>query len=216
MARVHSKDTLPELRLRRALWALGLRYRLHGSLPGSPDIVFVRQRLCILVDGCFWHGCPEHYRRPATNVDFWTRKLMRNQERDRRVDVELAEAGWEVLHVWTHELKSHSRVSLIAAQIRSKLMHADAQMMLELTERPHRWSQAPRPSQELEASTEPIDDRADRVAALNRRLRLAFLEGAEEQSQRALGRPLDANELKHIAERYPGDIGTAFRKPTET
>jgi DNA mismatch endonuclease, patch repair protein len=104
LGRVRSNDTALELRFRKTLWAEGLRYRLRLKLPGSPDLVFLRARLVVFIDGCFWHGCPEHYRRPPTNVDFWRQKVERNMARDRRVDQELAELGWAVLRVWEHEI----------------------------------------------------------------------------------------------------------------
>jgi DNA mismatch endonuclease (patch repair protein) len=105
MARIKSKDTRPELQLRRALWAAGLRYRLVSRLPGRPDIVIRRASLAIFVDGCFWHACPDHYRVPATNSDYWKAKRARNEARDRRVDKELQAKGWRVLRVWEHEVK---------------------------------------------------------------------------------------------------------------
>ena len=97
MARVRSQNTLPEVYLRHALWRLGLRYRLRSALPGSPDIVLPRYRTALFVDGCFWHGCPEHYRSPVANGDFWTAKLTRNMNRDARADAELAGMGWHVI-----------------------------------------------------------------------------------------------------------------------
>lgn len=105
MARIKSQDTRPELQLRRALWAAGLRYRLASSLPGRPDIVVHRASLAVFVDGCFWHACPDHYRTPATNPAYWKNKRVRNEARDRRVDQELHERGWRVLRVWEHEVK---------------------------------------------------------------------------------------------------------------
>lgn len=105
MARIKSKDTRPEIRLRRALWAAGLRYRLSSRLPGSPDIVIRRASLAIFVDGCFWHACPDHYRVPATNPAYWQEKRARNEARDRRVDQELHEMDWRVLRVWEHEVR---------------------------------------------------------------------------------------------------------------
>ncbi|MGH7641716.1 MAG: very short patch repair endonuclease [Candidatus Dormibacteria bacterium] len=104
MARVKSRDTGLELRLRRALWAAGLRYRIRPKLPGTPDLSFPRARLAIFVDGCFWHGCPDHYRRPATNVAFWAAKLDRNVTADRAADAALGELGWGVIRVWEHDV----------------------------------------------------------------------------------------------------------------
>ena len=106
MARVRSRNTAPELALRRALWARGRRYRLHRDLPGTPDLVFVGPKLAVFIDGCFWHGCPVHYTAPAANSAFWQAKLERNLARDRRVDQELDAAGWSVLRIWEHEIRA--------------------------------------------------------------------------------------------------------------
>ena len=106
MRAVGSTDTSPELRLRRALWAEGLRYRVNKKLESvHVDVVFLGARLAVFVDGCFWHGCPEHYRLPKTNSSFWAAKVERNQSRDRRNDRELARAGWTVLRFWECEVK---------------------------------------------------------------------------------------------------------------
>ena len=105
MARVRSAETGPELALRKEIWASGGRYRLHPPLPGTPDFVFTRVKLAVFVDGCFWHGCPQHYRAPRTNADFWRAKVARNEERDRGVDCELSASGWRVLRVWEHEIR---------------------------------------------------------------------------------------------------------------
>lgn len=104
MQRLGRKDTQPELALRRALHRRGIRYRLHPKdLPGRPDIVLVRIRTAVFVDGCFWHGCPEHAVAPKSNARWWREKLDANVARDRRKDVQLEELGWTVLHVWEHE-----------------------------------------------------------------------------------------------------------------
>ncbi len=105
MARIRSKNTKPELLLRRALWAEGCRYRLHHNLPGRPDLVFLRDRLAIFVDGCFWHGCPLHYSAPRTRENFWKDKLRKNVTRDLAADDALIEQGWRVLRFWEHDLK---------------------------------------------------------------------------------------------------------------
>ena len=106
MRRVRSRDTSCELLLRRALHRRGLRYSLTRRLPGSPDVALVRSRVAVFVDGCFWHGCPEHCRRPSSNTDYWGRKIDRNMARDRRVTEELEEAGWRVLRFWEHEVRA--------------------------------------------------------------------------------------------------------------
>jgi DNA mismatch endonuclease (patch repair protein) len=105
MARVRSKDTGPERLLRSALWRLGLRYRLRLSLPGNPDLAFPGSRVAVFVDGCFWHGCPSHYRAPSSNVDFWSAKLERNRRRDEEVNLALSDLGWTVLRFWEHDLE---------------------------------------------------------------------------------------------------------------
>ena len=107
MARVRSKDTLPELAFRKTLFSRGLRYRVHGAdLPGKPDLVFPRFRAVVFINGCLWHwhGCPRS-RLPATNAEYWTRKINRNQERDRRNRAALLQGEWRVLVVWECALK---------------------------------------------------------------------------------------------------------------
>ena len=107
MASVRSKNTKPELRLRKALWAAGLRYRLSHRfrLPGRPDLAFPGKKLAVFVDGCFWHGCPLHATFPKANKLFWDKKLRENRERDVRVDDQLDSMGWRVIRVWEHEVK---------------------------------------------------------------------------------------------------------------
>jgi len=106
MSRIRSRDTKPEIMLRRALWAKGLRYRVKSKLPGKPDIVFSKQKVAIFVDGCFWHGCPEHFKLPQTRTQFWKDKIAANVRRDRTVDESLKQDSWCVLRVWEHQLHS--------------------------------------------------------------------------------------------------------------
>lgn len=106
MARVGSKDTRPEMRLRKELWRRGLRYRIHYSVAGvKPDMVFLGPMVAVFVDGCFWHGCPIHYAPPRTRKAFWAAKLLTNVERDLRQYQQLVEAGWRVLRFWEHEIE---------------------------------------------------------------------------------------------------------------
>ena len=102
-----SKDTRPEVAVRSALHRAGLRFRKHFPvIPGSRsrvDVAFPRWRVAVQVDGCFWHGCPDHGTQPVTHAEYWTEKIRRNVERDRRCDDALAEAGWTVLRFWEHE-----------------------------------------------------------------------------------------------------------------
>lgn len=100
------RDTLPELAVRRRLHAAGLRYRVDFAPLGGrrrADIVFTRQHVAVFIDGCYWHGCPDHATFPKRNSDYWLPKLARNVERDRGTDQSLREAGWTVLRFWEHE-----------------------------------------------------------------------------------------------------------------
>jgi len=108
MARVKGRDTKPELAVRRLLWRLGARYRLHRrDLPGAPDIVLPGRRLVVFVHGCFWHGhdCARGSRVPKANRDYWTAKVGRNRARDIETRAKLEALGWRVEVVWECELK---------------------------------------------------------------------------------------------------------------
>lgn len=111
MAKIRSKDTKPEMLLRRFLHGAGYRYRLHDRrLPGRPDLVFPSRSKAILVNGCFWHGhdCPVGSRLPKTNTEFWEAKRRRNQERDQQNLRELEARGWAVLIVWECEIDTRA------------------------------------------------------------------------------------------------------------
>lgn len=105
MSSVRNKNTGLEMKLRRALWKTGLRYRVDFKLPGKPDIVFPKRKTVIFIDGCFWHGCPLHGTKPKTNTAFWKTKIKANIERDTQVTLQLNEMGWLVIRVWGHEIK---------------------------------------------------------------------------------------------------------------
>jgi DNA mismatch endonuclease (patch repair protein) len=106
MARIRGKNTLPELALRRALWGIGVRYRLHLRLEGArPDLAIRSSKVAVFVDGCFWHSCPIHGVKPKTNSSFWTTKLTANRLRDVRNNIKLAAAGWRVIRFWEHEIE---------------------------------------------------------------------------------------------------------------
>lgn len=102
-----SRDTKPELELRRALHGMGLRYRVCArplpKLRRTADIVFRPSKVAVEVRGCFWHGCPDHYTRPKANRDFWDDKRRRNIERDSETQSALEQAGWLVIVVWEHD-----------------------------------------------------------------------------------------------------------------
>lgn len=108
MAAIKRKDTKPERAIRSLLHAAGKRYRVDVRLPlegtrPRPDILFTRARVAIFVDGCFWHCCPAHGRKPGVNLAYWGPKLERNVARDRAADEALDKAGWTVVRVWEHE-----------------------------------------------------------------------------------------------------------------
>ena len=133
MAAIRSKDTKPEMIVRRGLWARGFRYRLnHKRLPGHPDLVLRKYRTCIFVNGCFWHGhnvtesrmsdvrsktadgtleyvSSECCKIPKTNREFWVAKIRRNKERDKDEQKELAKMGWHCITIWECELKPVKR-----------------------------------------------------------------------------------------------------------
>jgi DNA mismatch endonuclease (patch repair protein) len=105
MARIRAKNTWLERFLRSALWRRGFRYRLHAMTPGGrPDLVFPKEQLAVFIDGCFWHGCPQHYVFPRTRRDFWLAKLRANVERDQRQMRDLAASGWAAVRVWEHDV----------------------------------------------------------------------------------------------------------------
>lgn len=101
-------NTTPELAVRRLLHASGLRYFVHRAVPVGglrvrPDVVFPRMRVALFIDGCFWHGCPQHGTRPRVNSTYWEAKLTRNRARDERVNAALRSEGWHVIRAWEHE-----------------------------------------------------------------------------------------------------------------
>ncbi|MEU8347786.1 very short patch repair endonuclease [Spirillospora sp. NPDC048832] len=119
-----SRDTKPELALRRAVHALGLRYRVaKRPLPKvrrTADLVFTKVKVAVFMDGCFWHGCPQHHTKSATNAAYWADKVERNRERDAETDRLLREAGWTVIRIWEHEdpTEAASRIASKVAERR--------------------------------------------------------------------------------------------------
>jgi DNA mismatch endonuclease (patch repair protein) len=107
MSRTGARDTAPELALRQALHASGLRYRVQRQLLSGvrrrADVVFGPAKVAVFVDGCFWHGCPKHASWPKHNRDFWREKIEANRRRDHDTDARLAADGWLVVRVWEHE-----------------------------------------------------------------------------------------------------------------
>jgi DNA mismatch endonuclease (patch repair protein) len=124
MSRQASRDTAPEVAVRRLLHAAGLRYRVNVPVPGVPrrttDIVFGKAKVAIFMDGCFWHGCPEHATQPKANAEWWRAKLDKNMARDRDTTEHLRSAGWTVLRFWEHE-STEDVARQIAAIVASSL-----------------------------------------------------------------------------------------------
>ncbi|WP_101836255.1 very short patch repair endonuclease [Frankia canadensis] len=120
-----SRDTKPELALRAAVRGLGLRYRVDVApvmgLRRRADLAFPGAKVAVFSDGCYWHGCPEHYRPARRNSDFWSAKISGNRERDRDTDAELAAAGWLVIRIWEHEdpVEAASRIANVITERRA-------------------------------------------------------------------------------------------------
>ena len=113
------RDTGPELAVRRLVHAAGLRYRVSArplpALRRTADLVFTRRRIAVFVDGCFWHGCPDHHTTARTNAAYWAEKVRANRERDADTDRRLGEAGWTVLRFWEHEEPAAVAERIVAA-----------------------------------------------------------------------------------------------------
>ncbi|MFC8430783.1 very short patch repair endonuclease [Streptomyces sp. NPDC057253] len=107
MSRQGSRDTAPEVAVRKLLHAAGLRYRVNVPVPGMPrrtiDIAFTKTKIAIFLDGCFWHGCPQHATHPKANAEWWRTKLDKNMARDCETTEHLKQIGWTVLRFWEHE-----------------------------------------------------------------------------------------------------------------
>lgn len=123
MQAIRNRDTKPEWLIRRLVHARGLRYRVAAkplsNLRRTADMVFRPAKVAVFIDGCYWHGCPEHYVPPKTNTGYWSDKVARNMARDRDTDQRLEEAGWRVLRFWEHE-PSESCAARIAAEVEKR------------------------------------------------------------------------------------------------
>lgn len=115
MSSIRSRDTRPEIMVRRWLWKHGYRYRLYKKqLPGRPDIVLGKLHTVIFINGCFWHGHECHKRFPKTNTEFWLKKIERNRRRDADVSLRLRQMGWNVITIWECELAKEKRQETLA------------------------------------------------------------------------------------------------------
>ncbi len=121
MSAIRGKDTKPELQVRRAIHAAGLRYRLHRrDLPGSPDIVLGGLKTVVFVHGCFWHAHSCQTSKPRTRAKFWQRKFEANQARDRRLRYFLKAAGWQVHVIWECELKREAPLRKLVRTLKQR------------------------------------------------------------------------------------------------
>lgn len=122
MRRIRSKDTGPEMIVRRAIHAAGLRYRLHmKGLPGRPDLVFTAKKVCVFVHGCFWHGCSkciDGTRKVKSNTAFWSAKIEGNKARDERHQAALETDGWKVLTIWECDVRDASLIAELIENIK--------------------------------------------------------------------------------------------------
>ncbi|ADL45299.1 very short patch repair endonuclease [Micromonospora aurantiaca (nom. illeg.)] len=113
------RDTKPELALRRAVHALGLRYYVNRrpikAVRRTADLLFPRLKLAVFLDGCFWHGCPEHHTIAKTNAAFWSQKVATNRRRDVDTNERLTAAGWTVIRIWEHEATTDAAARIAAA-----------------------------------------------------------------------------------------------------
>jgi len=109
MRAVRSTDTSIELKFRKALYKIGPRgYRKNNrDIVGKPDVVYRRIKLAIFIDGCFWHGCSDCYRRPKSNTSYWDNKIKKNKARDTKINNSLTGSGWIVLRFWEHEINNN-------------------------------------------------------------------------------------------------------------
>ena len=120
MSAIASKNTKPELSLRKALWSKGFRFRVHYGKE-KIDIAFPSKKIAVFVDGCFWHSCPTHSHIPKSNQSYWIPKLRKNKERDFETTKKLETDGWTVLRFWEHELTNLPKIIKKLKKIIEKL-----------------------------------------------------------------------------------------------
>lgn len=141
MALIRGRDTKPEMRVRKALHAAGLRYRLHAKLPGKPDLIFPSRRIVVLVHGCFWHRHPDPScklaRLPKSRLDFWLPKLEGNARRDLEKRTTLEALGWRVITVWECETVDPARMATVIDEIK----RSHTQYTLRIPQRRYRQRQ---------------------------------------------------------------------------
>lgn len=127
MSRIKGKDTKAEIVFRKMLFARGLRYRLHYSIDGRPDIAMPSKKVAIFIDGCFWHKCPKCFRPPKSRINYWEPKIQRNLDRDKRTNATLKAKGWKIIRVWEHEVyEDHQKpLKRILVALGKRKAHSD-------------------------------------------------------------------------------------------
>lgn len=131
MSKIRGKNSIPELLLRRALWAKDIRFRIHRrDLPGRPDLVIDKYKLVVFVDGDFWHGYDWAIRKPKTNQGFWIPKIERNMQRDREVNEQLELLGYTVMRFWEHDVRKN-----LQACINQLMLYIEAARKIRIPER---------------------------------------------------------------------------------
>lgn len=189
------RDTRPEMALRRRVHAAGLRYRVSARpLPGVrriADLVFSRIKLAVFLDGCFWHGCPEHHTRSKTNDAYWADKIVQNRRRDAETDRLLGEAGWTVIRVWEHEDPDEAAEKVVeaAGSIRPKShWEAGARIGTGL-------ARSRRPDSAVDGRPRPPAERCPRAAAVPARVARADRAPSPTARSRSIPRERCAHEL---------------------
>jgi len=128
MSKIRGKNSIPELLLRRALWAENIRFRIHrNDLPGRPDLVIDKYKLAVFVDGDFWHGYQWENRKPKTNHAFWIPKIERNIQRDQFANESLSNLGYTVMRFWEHEVKQN-----LKACVNQVMLYVEAAKVLRI------------------------------------------------------------------------------------
>lgn len=131
------RDTKPEMQVRRLVHAAGLRYRVSArperDLRRTADLLFRGAHVAVLIDGCFWHGCPQHHQAPKANAEFWSDKIAANRTRDAETTLLLTERGWSVLRFWEHEIRTDAQdvAARIVEEVRRRSADSLAQERVE-------------------------------------------------------------------------------------
>ncbi len=111
MSQIKSKWTTPELIIHNKLKGYKIAHKMHPKIKGNPDIILLKSKTAIFIDGCFWHKCPKCFIEPATNKEFWSNKINKNRIRDFKNNQILRKNGWAVMHIWEHQIKNGIKIT---------------------------------------------------------------------------------------------------------